>query len=96
MSLDTTIALGVSIRHVLTWPDPHCEGVRCVRKLTIVRHLNHKNYGVTHHSGHYWPYLPNYWELDLPPAPTILPGPNTNIHNTRSVAEAFIFTTGIT
>eukprot|EP00956_Cyclotella_meneghiniana_P037404 scaffold138109_cov22-Cyclotella_meneghiniana.AAC.1 len=34
------------------------------------------------------PYLPNYWEFDLPPAATTRPGPSANIRNTRSAAAS--------
>jgi len=29
--------------------------------------LNIKNHDDHHHGGHYWPYPPNYWEIDTPP-----------------------------
>eukprot|EP00956_Cyclotella_meneghiniana_P043115 scaffold253363_cov122-Cyclotella_meneghiniana.AAC.1 len=34
------------------------------------------------------PYLPNYWEFDLPPAATTLPGPNSTIRYTTDVIAA--------
>ena len=42
----------------------------------------------THHGGRSWPYLPNYWELHLPPAATAPPGPNANIRYTAGVIAA--------
>eukprot|EP00956_Cyclotella_meneghiniana_P028994 scaffold69111_cov80-Cyclotella_meneghiniana.AAC.1 len=48
----------------------------------------HKNHGVTHHGGGNRPYLPNYWELDLPPAATTPPGPNAIIRYTAGVIAA--------
>eukprot|EP00956_Cyclotella_meneghiniana_P009885 scaffold13666_cov54-Cyclotella_meneghiniana.AAC.2 len=48
----------------------------------------HENHGVTHHGGRNRPYLPNYWELDLPPAATTLPGPNAIIRYTAGVIAA--------
>ena len=52
------------------------------------RSAKHKNHGVTHHGGRNRPYLPNYWEFDLPPAATTQPRPNAIIRYTASVIAA--------
>ena len=62
-----------------------------VHELTLARHLNHKNHGVTHHGGHYCPYLPNYWELDIPPAAATCQGPERNIRNTTGGVAPSVF-----
>eukprot|EP00956_Cyclotella_meneghiniana_P011210 scaffold15759_cov81-Cyclotella_meneghiniana.AAC.1 len=76
--------LGAPLRRVLTSPILAAE----VRKLTLARHVSHKNHGVTHHGGRNRPYLPNYWEFDLPPAVTTRPGPNAIIRYTAGVIAA--------
>eukprot|EP00956_Cyclotella_meneghiniana_P002042 scaffold2272_cov35-Cyclotella_meneghiniana.AAC.5 len=62
-------ALRACIRRVLTSPDPCCEGAPAHISPARVcqkpwRHLR---------DGRNRPYLPNYWEFDLPPAATIRP-----------------------
>ena len=41
--------------------------------------LNIKNHDDHHHGGHYWPYPPNYWEIDPPLQPQL-----NQYQNTRS------------
>jgi hypothetical protein len=36
-----------------------------------------KNHDDHHHGGHYWPHLPNYWELDIPLQPQLRQYQNT-------------------
>ena len=68
--------LAAFISDILKLPDPCCDSVRAH---TVALLLIHKNPGVTHLSGHYWPNLPNHWELDPLLAEATRPGPNINI-----------------
>ena len=70
-------ALVASIREVLKLTDPCCDSVW--------------DHGVTHHDGHYWPHLPNHWELDPPLAAATPPGPNANILHLGGWAAPSLF-----
>jgi hypothetical protein len=53
--------------------------------------LNIKNHDDHHHGGHYWPYPPNYWEIDTPPAAATQPVPEHKIRPTASATSPSVF-----